>query len=82
MHGALKEAESGEGDRITCRRGGGLGQGQAGESWVRTQRWRRGDRRTDKGPGGWPTAEEGTVDRLFRDIHIEYKNNRHLSTNN
>lgn len=49
-----------------------------GESPVRTQEARRADGR-DRGPGS--TAEDA-MERLDRGIHIEYKNNRHLYTNN
>lgn len=49
------------------------------ESLCRTQESRRVDRR-DKGPRGG--IAEGTAERLVKNIHIEYKNNRHLNTNN
>lgn len=49
------------------------------ESLCRTQESWRGDRR-EKGPRGG--IAEDTAERLVKNIHIEYKNNRHLNTNN
>ena len=56
MHSALKEATSGEVDRVTCLRD------RDGRTRVRRQE-------SGRAQGGG-------------DIHIEYKNNRHLNTNN
>lgn len=50
-----------------------------GESWVRTQESRRVDSR-DRASSG--QIAEDAKERLVKDIHIEYKNNRHLNTNN
>lgn len=65
-------------ERLTGSPVSGEGTGVA-PSEVRTQERPRGDGR-DEGPRRG-TAEDA-ADRPVRDIHIEYKNNRHLNTNN